>query len=437
MSAFSTSGTVRWNIIIRIDFFALPIASTTGWRPPSEGVRKNDRTRGAPVAGAVVVAALAEVLGDDVLVVVLVACAFVQANTNTRRAMLRRMTALDGTKPVRKGEELDLAALAKFLEVSAEQIEITQFPGGHSNLTYLVKIGEKELVLRRPPFGNTVKTAHDMGREVRMLTRLGPFYDKAPKVIAHTEDASILGAPFYLMERVRGVVIRRKLPDDASPRRISEIVIDGLAELHAIDLAKNGLLDLGKPDGFVERQVRGWSERYVAAQTDDIPDMPALSKWCNENMPKSAPPTIVHNDWKHDNLVLSPELDRIVGVLDWEMSTIGDPLIDLGTTLAYWVENGDDELLKGIAFCPTTAEGSFTRKEAVDCYAEKSGRDLSSVLFYYVFALFKNAVVAQQIYARWKKGLTKDERFGTFIWGVRALASQAQSALAKGTISSA
>ena len=351
--------------------------------------------------------------------------------------MLRGMTAaLDGTKPVRKGEELDTAALAKFLDASPSQIEITQFPGGHSNLTYLVKIGERELVLRRPPFGNTVKTAHDMGREVRMLTRLGPHYDKAPKVIAHTEDESILGAPFYLMERVRGVVIRRKLPEGASPRAISEIVIDGLAELHAIDLAKHGLLDLGKPDGFVERQVRGWSERYVAAQTDDIPDMPALSKWCTEHMPVSPAPTIVHNDWKHDNLVLSPELDRIVGVLDWEMSTIGDPLIDLGTTLAYWVENGDDELLKGVAFCPTTADGSFTRKEAVLRYAEKSGRDLSTVLFYYVFALFKNAVVAQQIYARWKKGLTKDERFGTFIWGVRALAAQAQRALEKNDIGS-
>jgi aminoglycoside phosphotransferase (APT) family kinase protein len=353
--------------------------------------------------------------------------------------MLRAMTAaLDGTKPVRKGEELDIPALAKFLDVPADEIEITQFPGGHSNLTYLVRISEKqkELVLRRPPFGNTVKTAHDMGREVRMLTRLAPFYDKAPKVIAHGEDASILGAPFYLMERVRGVVIRRALPDGANARSISKLVIDGLAELHAIDVAKNGLLDLGKPEGFVERQVRGWSERYVAAQTDDIADMPALSKWLGENIPTSPAPTIVHNDWKHDNLVLGPELDRIVGVLDWEMSTIGDPLIDLGTTLAYWVESGDDELLKGVAFCPTTAEGSFTRKEAVARYAEKSGRDVSNALFYYVFALFKNAVVAQQIYTRWKKGLTKDERFGTFIWGVRALASQAQRALEKNDISS-
>jgi aminoglycoside phosphotransferase (APT) family kinase protein len=364
-----------------------------------------------------------------VLAVVLVACGFVQAITSASRAMLRRMTALDGTKPVRKGEELDVAALARFLDVPAETIEITQFPGGHSNLTYLVKMGDREIVLRRPPFGNTVKTAHDMGREVRMLTRLGPHYDKAPRVVAHTEDASILGAPFYLMERVRGVIIRRALPEGASARNISELVIDGLAELHAIDVTEKALLDLGKPEGFVERQVRGWSERYVAAQTDEIPDMPALSKWVSENMPASPPPTIVHNDWKHDNLVLSPELNRIVGVLDWEMSTIGDPLIDLGTTLAYWVGTGDDDLLRAVAFCPTTAEGSLTRKEVATRYAEKSGRDVSGMLFYYVFALFKNAVVAQQIYTRYKKGLTKDERFASFIYGVRALAAQASRSL--------
>jgi aminoglycoside phosphotransferase (APT) family kinase protein len=352
--------------------------------------------------------------------------------------MLRRMTvALDGTKPVRKGEELDVAKLARFLDVPPEQVEITQFPGGHSNLTYLVRIGEKELVLRRPPFGNTVKTAHDMGREVRMLTRLRPFYDKAPKVIASTEDESILGAPFYLMERIRGVVIRRKLPEGSTPafaRTLSEVVVDGLAELHAIDLAKNNLLDLGKPEGFVERQVKGWSERYVAAQTDDIPDMPALSKWLVANIPASGAPTIVHNDWKLDNLVLDEGLTKIIGVLDWEMSTIGDPLIDLGTTLSYWIEAGDDDLLKGTALTPTTAEGTLTRREVIDRYARQSGRDVSRILFYYVFALFKTSVVVQQIYARYKKGLTKDERFAAFIYGVRALAAQATRALDSGKI---
>ncbi len=347
------------------------------------------------------------------------------------------MATLDAAKPVRKGEELDVPALARFLETTETEVEVSQFPGGHSNLTYLVRVGSRELVLRRPPFGNTVKTAHDMGREVRMLTRLQPFYPKAPRVIASCDDPSVLGAPFYLMERMVGVVVRRTPPKgvELTPRlarALSELVVDGLVELHAIDVAKNGLLDLGKPDGFVERQVRGWSERYVAAETDDIAEMHALSEWLRSSIPTSPPPTIVHNDWKLDNLVLSEDLGRIVGVLDWEMSTVGDPLIDLGTTLSYWVESGDDELLKSVAFGPTTAEGTLTRREVVLRYAAQSGRDVSHIDFYYVFALFKTAVVAQQIYARYKKGLTTDERFASFIYGVRALAAQAARVMERG-----
>ncbi len=341
------------------------------------------------------------------------------------------MPTLDDAKPVRKGEELDVAALARFLGEPEGDVTVTQFPGGHSNLTYLVAIrGSRELVLRRPPFGNTVKTAHDMSREVRMLTRLQPHYDKAPRVISSCEDPAVLGAPFYLMERVRGVILRRKLPPEIEltatlARSLSELVVDGLVELHAIDLVEKNLLDLGKPDGFVQRQVRGWSERYVAAQTDDIADMRSLTEWLASSIPISQPPTIVHNDWKLDNLVLGEDLGSIRGVLDWEMSTVGDPLIDLGTTLSYWVEAGDDDLLKSVAFGPTTAEGSLTRREVIERYAARSKRDVSAVLFYYVFALFKTAVVVQQIYARYKKGLTTDERFASFIYGVRALASQA------------
>jgi aminoglycoside phosphotransferase (APT) family kinase protein len=350
---------------------------------------------------------------------------------------------VDEARAVRPGEELDVAALARFLGVPEGEVSVKQFPGGHSNLTYLVTLPNQELVLRRPPFGNTVKTAHDMGREVRMLTRLHPHYPKAPRVISSSDDPSVLGAPFYLMERSRGVIIRRKVPEGltltpAFARALTELTVDGLVELHAIDVAKHRLLDLGKPEGFVERQVRGWSERYVAAQTDDIPEMTALSAWLPANIPTSLAPRVVHNDWKLDNLVLDvPSADapvsdlsapRILAVLDWEMSTVGDPLVDLGTTLSYWVEAGDDELLKSVAFGPTAAEGSLTRKEVVARYAERSTRDVSNILFYYVLALFKTAVVAQQIYARFKKGLTSDERFGTFIWGVRALAAQAVKA---------
>jgi aminoglycoside phosphotransferase (APT) family kinase protein len=209
---------------------------------------------------------------------------------------------------------------------------------------------------------------------------------------------------------------------------LSELVVDGLVELHTIDVVKENLVDLGKPDGFVERQVRGWSERYVAAQTDDIAEMRSVAEWLAASIPASPPPTIVHNDWKHDNLVLAEDLRSIVGVLDWEMSTVGDPLIDVGTTLSYWVEAGDDELLKSVAFGPTAAAGTLTRREVVSRYATLSGRDVSNIWFYYVFALFKTAVVAQQIYARYKKGLTTDERFAAFIYGVRALAVQAARA---------
>jgi len=352
----------------------------------------------------------------------------------------------DATRPVRKGEELDVAALARFLSehvaelegVGPSDVEVEQFPGGHSNLTYLVRARGHEYVLRRPPFGNTVKTAHDMGREVRMLTRLAPFYAKTPRVVASSDDPAVLGAPFYLMQRLRGTILRRALPAGVElgpdlTRALGLAVVDGLAELHAIDVAAHGLLDLGKPDGYVERQVRGWSERYVGAQTDDIPDMPAAAEWFAKNIPSSPPPTVLHNDWKYDNLVLDPQdLTRIIGVLDWEMSTLGDPLTDLATTLAYWIEPGDDDVLKAFAFGPTYLPGSPTRRELLARYAERTGRDVSNMKFYYAFALFKNAVVAQQIYARYEKGLTKDERFAVFIEGVRMLGAQARRAIESG-----
>ncbi len=355
---------------------------------------------------------------------------------------------IDATRPVRAGEELDAAALAQYLTrqvpalapLAAGDLAIEQFPGGHSNLTYLVRAKGRELVLRRPPFGNKVKTAHDMSREVRMLTRLAPFYDKAPRVVARCDEDDVLGAPFYVMERVRGVILRGPSPKgvtlhEATARRLSESLVDGLAELHAIDLEEHGLLDLGKPEGYVERQVTGWSERYVAAQTDDVPDVLSVAEWLKKNLPASAAPTILHNDWKYDNLVLDEaDLTRIVGVLDWEMSTIGDPLMDLGTALSYWVEAGDDEMVKAFAFGPTAAPGGLGRREIVARYAEKTGRDVSRMLFYYAFALFKTAVVAQQIYARYKKGLTHDERFAAMIAGVQILSRTAAAAIERGAV---
>lgn len=348
---------------------------------------------------------------------------------------------------MRAGEELDHDALARFLHASIAGLSgplvIEQFPSGHSNLTYLLRVGDRELVLRRPPFGSKVKTAHDMGREHRILGRLHAIYPKAPKPLAYTDDPSILGAPFYVMERIRGLILRRSVPPglDLSPpraRALSEALIDGLAELHALDYAAAGLGDLGKPEGYVIRQVTGWTKRYHDSQTDEIPDVDGIAAWLADRMERVSQKSgaaLIHNDWKFDNLVLDPgDPTRIVGVLDWEMSTIGDPLMDLGTALSYWVEPNDTDELKMFAFGPTYLPGSLSREALTARYGEKTGRDTADVLFYFCFALFKTAVVAQQIYYRYKQGLTKDERFGMMIVGVRLLAQQAVRAAAAGRI---
>jgi aminoglycoside phosphotransferase (APT) family kinase protein len=352
---------------------------------------------------------------------------------------------LDAARPPRAGEELNAAALASWLAEhvpgsAGQPIGIQQFPGGHSNLTYLVTIGERELVLRRPPVGSKVKSAHDMGREVRVLSRLAPAWGPAPAPVAHCDDPAVLGAPFYLMERKRGVILRRELPpglaiDPATARRLGEVLVDGLAELHAIDYAAIGLGDLGKPDGYVERQVRGWSERYAGSRTDDIPVVDQVARWLAEHIPTSPPAALIHNDYKYDNVVLDPaDLTRIVGVLDWEMATVGDPLMDLGTSLAYWVEAGDPPGMVAMRFGPTTLPGMMTRAEITARYAERTGRAVDHIPFYYAFGLFKTAVVAQQIYWRWKQGLTRDPRFEPLLLAVGALCQQAAGAIDRAAV---
>lgn len=350
---------------------------------------------------------------------------------------------LDKTRPVRAGEELDVPKLEAFLTKEipdvALPIAVEQFPGGHSNLTYLVRDAKgRELVLRRPPFGNRVKTAHDMGREYKILSKLSVVYPPAPRPLAYTEDPGILGSPFYVMERIPGVILRRASPVELSPetaRKLCESFVDNLVLLHAVDPEKAGLGDLGKPEGYINRQVTGWTKRYEDAATDDIPEMNEMAKWLAANMPADADPAIIHNDYKFDNLVLDAgDLTKIRGVLDWEMSTLGDRRMDLGTALGYWVEASDAEEVRSFAFGPTNLPGCMTRKELVERYGEKSGLDVSKMLFYFAFSLFKTAGVAQQIYWRYKQGLTKDERFGAFIFGVRVLSAAAVQAVARGTI---
>ena len=347
------------------------------------------------------------------------------------------MEPADEAGPVRPGEELDAARLEPWLRgvLGAESgpFEVLQYPGGHSNLTYRVRVGQRDVVLRRPPVGSRVRGAHDMGREHRVLERLGPAWDKVPRVLARCDDAGVIGAPFYVMERVPGLILRKDPPpglalDAGAVRRMGEGFVDALAELHALDAAAIGLGDLGRPEGYVARQVEGWTRRYVDAKTDDVAEMEEVGGWLAARQPPESGVALVHNDFKYDNLVLDPARLAVRGLLDWEMATLGDPLMDLGTALAYWVEPGDPDELQASRFGPTTLPGSLTRAELADRYAARRGLRLGDVSFYYVFGLFKTAVVAQQIYARYRQGLTRDRRFAAFGEGARILARQAARA---------
>jgi aminoglycoside phosphotransferase (APT) family kinase protein len=337
----------------------------------------------------------------------------------------------DQATSVRAGEELDAAKLEPFLRRhfpgEDETFSIQQFPSGHSNLTYSVQLGARRLVLRRPPFGSKVKSAHDMGREFHVLSKLHPAYPPAPRVLLYCYDESVLGAPFYLMEPISGIILRRDPPaglafSHETARSVCEAFVGNLVGLHGIDYEGIGLGDLGKPQGYLERQVRGWTERYHGSKTHDFPEVEQISNWIRQHLPASGPATLVHNDYKFDNVILDPaDLTRIIGVLDWEMCTLGDPLTDVGTTLAYWVDADDAEDLQKLRWGPTNYPGSMTRRELVQRYAEASRRDVSNMVFYLVFARFKVAVIVQQIYYRYHAGLTKDSRFAGMPAVVRTL----------------
>jgi aminoglycoside phosphotransferase (APT) family kinase protein len=325
------------------------------------------------------------------------------------------------TRPVRAEESFDTAALAVYLQhegiLSGETLEIEQFPGGHSNLTFLVRAGKSEFVLRRPPLGPVAPKAHDMIREARLLRAIHPVFPLAPRPLAACEDASVIGAPFYLMERRRGLVVRRENPpeiggSESLRRRVGESVLDTLAELHLVDITRPPLSGIGKPAGFLDRQLAGWFGRWQRAQTRDLPAMDRLIAWLSSRKPDSAEAALLHNDYKLDNVMLDPaEPSRLVAVLDWEMSALGDPLIDLGLLLCYWPEASDPPARRDSISPVTTMPGWPTRAELVDRYAARLRRDVSSIAYYEIFALFKVAVVLQQIYHRYHLGQTTDERF--------------------------
>jgi aminoglycoside phosphotransferase (APT) family kinase protein len=348
----------------------------------------------------------------------------------------------DDTIAVREGENFDLQAMHSFLlqhiaEVTTAPLEVRQFPSGASNLTYLLRCGDWEGVLRRPPFGPLPPKAHDMKRESDILRRLHAAFALAPKPYVFCDDPTIIGASFYIMERRKGIVIDSVMPQGVAPskencEKLSCALIDTLAALHQVDYRSAGLSDFGHPDGFLIRQVNGWISRYDRAKTDEIEVFDRLSAWLLENIPTSKEATIIHNDFKFNNLIVAPTLDRVVAVLDWEMSTIADPLFDLGVTLGYWIQDDDPELLQSAFGSVTKTPGFIKRREFVHRYSLQTGRDVDSLDFYLTFAYFKLAVVLQQIYYRWKNGQTQDERFAAFKDSVRNLMTHAYNVSQKG-----
>jgi aminoglycoside phosphotransferase (APT) family kinase protein len=342
------------------------------------------------------------------------------------------------TSATRPGEELDRAALVDYLgrklPEGAREIEIEQFPHGHSNLVYLIRTNIREYVLTRPPLGPVAPKAHDMAREYRVLDAVHPHFPEAPQVFLLCEDPSVIGSTFFLMERRHGIVIRDSVPSELAEipdhaRQVSEAFIDCLVRLHSIDVSRPGLSSLGKPEGFVERQVRGWAERWNRAKTEELPEMDRIVRWLHDDLPPPAEATLVHNDYKLDNVMLRPSGNRVEAVLDWEMTTVGDPLADLGLTMCYWswasVAAGDDPhpATPGL----TTQPGWYTRDQFLQRYAERTGRDLAHIRYHEILGLFKLAVILQQIYYRFHLGQTQDERFRSFDRRVRGLVGLAAS----------
>jgi aminoglycoside phosphotransferase (APT) family kinase protein len=346
------------------------------------------------------------------------------------------------TTAIRAGEELNIAALREYLGGKVEGFDgglvvgsfaVEQFPGGHSNLTYLLKAGAREYVLRRAPLGPVAPKAHDMVREYRVLHAVHPHFAETPAVYHLCQDTAVLGAPFFLMERRRGVILRDRVPDALAevpdfPERVSQGFVDCLVRLHAIDVSQEPLRSLGKPEGYVERQVRGWAERWNRAKTEDMPQMDRLVEWLGARIPRSTETTLIHNDYKLDNVMLSvAEPGRIEAVLDWEMATIGDPLSDLGLTLCYWSWANAPQPEGDETASITAQPGWYTRDQFVNRYAERTGRDVTHLGYFEVLGVFKLAVIIQQIYHRFHCGQTRDERFRHFDRRTRGLVRLAAS----------
>ncbi len=328
------------------------------------------------------------------------------------------------TIDVRQDEQFDVAVLADYLRGmlpgTENKLAVRQFGGGAANLTYLLDYGTHEYVLRRPPLGPVAKSAHDMAREFKVLSVLHQTFSYAPRAFLYCDDPAIIGADFFVMERRRGIVVRKKMPPEFAhmpdaPRRMSAALVDALAAFHAVDYEAIGLGDLGKPEGFIGRQIEGWHRRWLKAKIEDVPEMTAVYTWLRDNQPQTTQFSLVHNDYKLDNVMLAADdPGQVAAIFDWDMCTLGDPLSDVGALLAYWSEPSDAAYLQGAAMMPTGDLGFMTRTELVERYAAKSGRSVADIRFYHALALFRVVVIIAQIYIRYHRGQTQDGRFAAF-----------------------
>ncbi len=341
------------------------------------------------------------------------------------------MSVIDVGGDVREGEELDSKAVETWLKTQGVDlqgtVEVTQYSGGASNWTYRLKYDNADLILRRPPKGTKAKSAHDMVREYTVQKELTPFYPVVPELVALCTDESVIGCDFYVMKRIEGIIPRAKLPPELkfSEEQVHELcvnVLDKLIELHQVPYIGTALEKLGKGEGYCRRQVEGWDQRYEKAHTINVPSFKYVRNWLLDNIPADSKSCVIHNDWRFDYVVLDPKNPtQVIGVLDWEMATIGDPLMDLGSALAYWVEDTDNTIFKSTRRQPTNLKGMFTRKEVVDYYLEKTGLKPENWTFYEVFGIFRLAVIAQQIYYRYYHKQTQNPAFKDFWIVIHAL----------------
>jgi aminoglycoside phosphotransferase (APT) family kinase protein len=342
------------------------------------------------------------------------------SKSQERKNLIMNSELIDKAKPVREKEQLPLDKVDVWIKANIPTVsgtpEITQYTGGASNWTYRIKYDSHDLILRRPPAGTKAASAHDMKREYEIQKALMPFYT-VPEMLAFCNDQSVMECDFYIMRRVEGIIPRANLPKDLQldkeqTRQLCLNVIDKLIELHSIDISTTGLNTFGKGKGYCERQINGWSERYKKAKTWNVPKFEKVMNWLKANIPTEERSCLIHNDFRFDNVILDAENPmKIIGVLDWEMATIGDPMMDLGNTLAYWVQADDDIMAKSTRRQPTNIPGMLTRKEVINYYCDKMGFEPKNFTFYEVYGLFRLAVIAQQIYYRYYHKQTNNKAF--------------------------